>query len=183
MPIELALVVYDHQEGAELAYGAAKHKHRDSVWLREAAFVEMHHGGRVSFRGTFGDRYVSQEEIGDATGPNAAAGALTGGVVGGVFGPPGFVLGLIVGLMAGGRKDAEDAPEPQGEFFDQLRGELDHGQSAIILLAESSHVDEMLAALSGTDAKQVRHPVDEELVKSLEQSLPYVPPAKPGEYL
>lgn len=182
MAIEIALAVYDSPEGAERAYGRARSSGTDKAWLNEIAFVEMHHGGRIGMRGTFGDRYASIDEIGDINAAEMGAGALTGAVVGSFFGPAGFAGGLVVGGAAGGRKASEDSPIPQGALVDELRSDLKQGTSALVLLAASEVVNEMLETLDLDTDHVIRRELTEAEVAALLDSIPDVPVAKPGEF-
>lgn len=182
MPIEFALAVYDSPEGAEIAYGRARSSQTGDTWLNEIAFVEMHHNGRIGMRGTFGDRFANLDEIGDAEARAIGLGALTGAVVGSLFGPAGFAGGLVIGGAAAGRKDAEDDVPSSGELVEELRRDLKPGTSALILLAETEHVDEMVSTLNLESDHVIRRELTEEEVKTLEDSIAYVPVAKPGEF-
>src|ERR671912_309495 len=62
MTLDLALVVFDHVEGAERAYAAVQYSSREAPWVHELAFVEHHRHDRVVVRGTFAGRYVDLDE-------------------------------------------------------------------------------------------------------------------------
>ena len=89
MSLDLALMVFDHIEGAERAYADLLGASVGSALGHEIAFVEHHRHDRIVVRGTFAGRYVDVDEQGDVIGKRTAEGALTGAVVGVFFGPAG----------------------------------------------------------------------------------------------
>ena len=99
---ELAVLTFDHIEGAERAYADARGRANDAPWLREVVFVECHRHGRIVVRGTFAGHYLDVDDVADAIGHDTAVGAVAGAVVGLAFGPPGFAAGLVAGGIAGG---------------------------------------------------------------------------------
>ena len=91
---ELAVLTFDHIEGAERAYADARGRANDAPWLREVVFVECHRRGRIVVRGTFAGHYLDVDDVADAIGHDTAVGAAAGALVGLAFGPPGFAVGL-----------------------------------------------------------------------------------------
>jgi len=126
-------------------------------WAHEVSFVEHHRHDRIVVRGTFAGRYVDVDERGDVIGKRTGEGALTGAVVGALFGPPGFAVGLVAGGAAGGVSVADRAPHLHDAFLDEVRAEVPAKSSALLLLAAPEHVEAMIAALDGHDARLVRH--------------------------
>src|SRR4051812_30232783 len=111
---ELAVLTFDHIEGAERAYADARGRASDVSWLREIAFVECHRHGRIVVRGTFAGHYLDVDDVADAIGHDTAVGAGAGAVVGLALGPPGFALGPAPrGTPRGGHQAPAPAP-PRG---------------------------------------------------------------------
>ena len=52
MSLDLALMVFDHVEGAERAYADVLDASVDAPWVHEIAFVEHHRHDRIVVRGT-----------------------------------------------------------------------------------------------------------------------------------
>jgi hypothetical protein len=110
---ELAVLTFDHTEGAEHAYAEARGRANDAPWLREVAFVECHRHGRIVVRGTFAGHYLDVDDLADAMGHDTAVGAVAGAVVGLTFGPPGVAAGLVAGGTAGGLRESTHAPRSE----------------------------------------------------------------------
>ena len=49
--------------GAEHAYGEAQRQDRTASWLRDVAFVKVHHRGRIVVRGTFAGGYLDVDDV------------------------------------------------------------------------------------------------------------------------
>src|SRR5215218_2279991 len=124
MSLDLALMVFDHIEGAERAYAHVLETSGQPVWVHELAFVEHHRDDRVVVRGTFAGRYVDVDERGDVIGRRTAEGALTGAAAGFLFGPAGLAVGIIGGATAGRLSEAERAPQLHDAFLDDVRAEV-----------------------------------------------------------
>ena len=125
---ELAVLTFDHIEGAERAYADARGRANDAPWLREVVFVECHRHGRIVVRGTFAGHYLDVDDVADAIGHDTAVGAVAGAVVGLAFGPPGFAAGLVAGGIAGGvHESAAHTPQERGALFDEIRRDIPEG--------------------------------------------------------
>ena len=180
MSLDLALMVFDHVEGAERAYTHLPGASASGPWVHEIAFVEHHRHDRIVVRGTFAGRYVDIDEQGDAIGKRTAEGALTGAVVGGLFGPPGFAAGLVVGGTAGGLDEAAHVTHLHDAFLDDVRAEVPVKSSAIVLLASPDHVDSMVAAFEGQGGRLVRHHLTPQAAQALEDAVAGRPRAAPA---
>jgi uncharacterized membrane protein len=179
MSLDLALMVFDHVEGAERAYADVLDASVDAPWVHEVAFVEHHRHDRIVVRGTFAGRYVDVDDQGDVIGKRTAEGALTGAVVGFFFGPAGLAVGLVAGGTAGGRSEAKHGTHLHDAFLDDVRAEVPEKSSAVLLLASPEHVDAMVAAFEGRGGRLVRHHLSPEAAQTLEAAVvgsPRVPP-------
>ena len=170
MSLDLALMVFDHVEGAERAY-ADSGASVEAPWIHEIAFAEHHRHDRIVVRGTFAGRYVDVDEQGDLIGKRTAEGALTGAVVGALFGPPGFAVGLVAGGTVGGVSEADHVPHLHDAFLDEVRAEVPEKSSAVILLARPEHVDAMVAAFEGRGGRLVRHHLAAQAAQALESAV------------
>ena len=171
MSLDLALVVFDHIEGAERAYAGVLESSGKGPWVHELAFVEHHRHDRIVVRGTFAGRYVDVDERGDVIGKRTAEGALTGAAVGLFFGPAGLAAGMVAGGAAGGLREADHAPHLHDAFLDDVRAEVPVKSSALLLLASPEHVDAMVAAFEGRGGRLVRHHLSPEAAKALEDAV------------
>jgi uncharacterized membrane protein len=180
MRLDVALVGFPTQQGAVSAFSA---RSDDAPWRQEVAFVERHHNGRVSVRGTFAGHYVDVEESDHTSEPGTLEGALTGTLVGAIFGLgfPGAAFGLVVGGTVGALvgKPTEVETEPE-TLVDELRGAVATGGSAVVLLAAPQHVDAMLAALAGSGGEVTRRTLDADQSSELEKELKAAPMASSG---
>jgi uncharacterized membrane protein len=177
MSLDLALMIFDHIEGAERAYSDVIGASHDAPWVHEIAFVEHHRHDRIVVRGTFAGRYLDLDDQGDVIGKRTTEGALTGAVAGAFFGPAGFAAGLVAGGAAGGLSEADQAPHLHDALIDDVRSEVRQKSSAVLLLASPEHVDAMVAAFDGGDGRLVRHHLSPEEAQALELAVAGRPPA------
>jgi phage tail tape-measure protein len=146
MRLDVALVSFPAQHGAISAFAASPN---DAAWKQEVAFVERHHNGRMSVRGTFAGHYVDVDESDHTSEPGTVEGAMIGALVGAIFGlgPPGAAFGLVfggaVGAVVGKPTQVEAQPET---LVDELRAAVPKGGSAVVLLAAPEHVDALLVS-------------------------------------
>jgi len=176
--LDLAVMVFRHIDGADAAYADAYEVNKDATWLREAAVVEHHRHDRIEVRGTVAGHFVAADDQGDVVGKRALEGALTGGVVGLIFGPAGLAAGLAIGGTLGGVAQADSAPHAHTSFLDEVRADVPPKSSAIVLLAASSHVDDMVAALEGHKHSQLsRRRLSDDVARSLQDAVASSPEA------
>lgn len=183
MSLDLALICFKGESTAASVFGTVRDRvGSDAPWTSEVAIVEHLGHDRMSVRGTFAGRYVDIEETDHVSEPGAAEGALTGAVVGAIFGPPGLAAGLVLGGITGAEagKPTEVEPEPE-LLIDELRQAVPGGHSAIALLADPAHVDDLLSALGESDQIfVVRRALSAEQASSLIASVATDPPASRG---
>jgi uncharacterized membrane protein len=177
MPMDLAVLTFDHVEGAERAFANVRERVTDGRWVDEVAFVERRRHGRIVIRGTFAGRYLDVDDTGDALGRDTLIGTLTGALVGAAFGWFGFAAGLVAGGTIGGLVQAEHVPQLEGELFDELRADVPEGSSAVMLLAAPDHVDAMIAAFDGLGGRLVRRTLSDETLAALTAAAASSPPA------
>jgi uncharacterized membrane protein len=175
MSLQLALMVYDHVEGAERAYSDARDAMSGAPWLQEIAFAEHHHHDRIVVRGSFGGHYVDEDDKPDVIGKKTAEGALTGAVAGFAFGPVALAVGLVGGATAGAIAQSNPTPALHGAFFDEVRADVPENSSAIVLLAAEEHVQAMVVALGGSGGKLVLRLLTDEAADALEQAVASYP--------
>ena len=66
--LDLALMTFEHLEGAERAYTQVRDRAAGEPWLKEIAFVEHHGHDRLLVRGTVAEHYLDVDDHGDAIG-------------------------------------------------------------------------------------------------------------------
>src|SRR5204862_6811957 len=154
---ELAVLAFDHIEGAERAYAEARGRANDARWLREVVFVECHRHGRIVVRGTFAGHYLDVDDVADAIGHDTADGAVAGAVVGLAFGPPGFAASLVAGGTAGGLRESTRSPEERGALFDEIRRDIPERSSGLVELLSPDDSEALIAALHHRAVRVTRH--------------------------
>jgi uncharacterized membrane protein len=178
---DFALAVFNHTEGAERAYADAPKEARGIYWAQDVAFVEHHGHDRLVIRGTFAGHYVDADEYDAFIGPRTAEGAIAAGAAGLLFGPPGVAAGFVAGGIAGSISTEHSGPKLRSALFDKLRTEVPEGSSAIIQFAAPEHVDAMVEALAGHAGRLVRHHLDPDTARALEEAVATSPAAAGSE--
>jgi uncharacterized membrane protein len=175
---ELAVLTFDHIEGAERAYADARGRANDAAWLREVVFVECHRHRRVVVRGTFAGHYLDVDDVADAIGHDTAVGAVAGVVVGLAYGPPGFAVGLVAGGMTGGVHDsAVHTPEESGALFDEIRHDIPEGSSGIVALVSADDSAALIEALHERAVRLTHHRLSDAEAAALQAAVVQAPPA------
>ena len=175
---ELAVLTFDHIEGAERAYADARGRANDAPWLREVVFVECHRHGRIVVRGTFAGHYLDVDDVADAIGHDTAVGAVAGAVVGLAFGPPGFAAGLVVGGIAGGvHESAVHTPQESGALFDEIRRDIPEGSSGIVAFVSADDSAALIEALHERAVRLTHHRLSDSEAAALQAVVAQAPPA------
>jgi uncharacterized membrane protein len=175
---ELAVLTFDHIEGAERAYADARGRASDAPWLREVVFVESHRHDRIVVRGTFAGHYLDVDDVADAIGHDTAVGAVAGAVVGLAFGPPGFAAGLVAGGIAGGvHESAAHTPQERGALFDEIRRDIPEGSSGIVALVSAYDSAALIEALHERAVRLTHHRLTDTEAVALQAAVVQAPPA------
>ena len=175
---ELAVLTFDHIEGAERAYADARGRASDAPWLREVVFVESHRHGRIVVRGTFAGHYLDVDDVADAIGQDTVVGAAAGALVGLAFGPPGFAVGLVAGGVAGGvHETAAHTPEESGALFDEIRHDIPEGSSGIVALVSADDSAALIEALHERAIRLTHHRLSDAEAAALRAAVAQAPPA------
>jgi uncharacterized membrane protein len=96
---------------------------------------------------------------------------LAGGGAGLLFGPAGLAVGLVAGGVAGSVSTEHSGPKLRSALFDKLRAEVPEGSSAIIQFAPPGDVDAMIDALEAQGGRVVRHHLEPETARALEDAV------------
>jgi uncharacterized membrane protein len=173
---ELAVLTFDHIEGAERAYADARGRASDARWLREVVFVECHRHGRIVVRGTFAGHYLDVDDVADAIGHDTAVGAVAGAVVGLAFGPPGFAAFMVAGGIAGGvHESAVHTPQESGALFDEIRRDIPEGSSGIVALVSADDSAALIEALHERAVRLTHHRLSDTEAAALQAAVVQVP--------
>jgi uncharacterized membrane protein len=175
---ELAVLTFDHIEGAERAYADARGRANDPPWLRDVVLVECHRHGRIVVRGTFAGHYLDVDDVADAIGHDTAVGAAAGAVVGLAFGPPGFAVALVAGGIAGGvHQSAVRTPEENGALFDEIRRDIPERSSGIVALVSADDSAALIEALHERAVRLTHHRLSDAEAAALHAAVVQAPPA------
>lgn len=175
---ELAVLTFDHIEGAERAYADARGRANDASWLRDVVLVECHRHGRIVVRGTFAGHYLDVDDVADTIGHDTAVGAVAGAVVGLAFGPPGFAVGLVSGGIAGGvHESAVRTPEESGALFDEIRHDIPERSSGIVALVSADASAALIEALHERAVRLTHHRLSDAEAAALHAAVSQAPPA------
>jgi uncharacterized membrane protein len=175
---ELAVLTFDHIEGAERAYADARGRANDAPWLREVVFVECHRHGRIVVRGTFAGHYLDVDDVADAIGRDTAVGAVAGAVVGLAFGPPGLAAGFVAGGIAGSvHESAAHTPEESGALFDEIRRDIPEGSSGIVALVNADDSAALIDALHERAVRLTHHRLSDTEAAALQAAVVQAPMA------
>jgi uncharacterized membrane protein len=180
--LDAAIAQFDGEGTAVNQYAAAKQQ-GDPAWTQKVGFIERHHSGRLLMRGTFAGHYLDIDESDHVSQRGAGEGVVAGGLIGALLGPPGIAVGIVVGGLTG----AETGKEPDVEaepaaLAERLRDAVPKSSSAIVLIAEASDVDEMVAALGDSAHSMSRRTLTGEEEAGLQAALSETPRAQPGEF-
>ena len=182
--MDVGLATFSGVHGAERAFADARDRDPGAAWIADAAFVEVHRHGRIVVRGTLLGHYVDVDGLGDAMGPDTAAGAIVGAVAGLLLGPSAFAVGLVGGATAGGAVEASRITEPEGPAFDAVREQVPEGSSAVVVFADAGRIRAMYRALFAAADTFVHHrlsPADEAGLRSALADAPAATsPSTPG---
>jgi uncharacterized membrane protein len=175
---ELAVLTFDHIEGAERAYADARGRANDAPWMREVVFAECHRHRRIVVRGTFAGHYLDVDDVADAIGHDTAVGAVAGAVVGLAFGPPGFAAGLVAGGIAGGvHESAAHTPQESGALFDEIRRDIPEGSSGIVALVSADDSAALIEALHEHAVRLTHQRLSDADAAALQAAVAQAPPA------
>ena len=144
---------------------------------RKLLFRAWHRGMREMdlIMGRFADA-----AIGGRPGSVAAIGA----AIGLLAGPLGLAVGLTTGGTIGSQVGKPSEPDPEPEALaERLRVAVPRSASAIVLIADSSDVSEMIAAIGETNANVMRKALTPEEAAAVQASLSDSPAASAGPSL
>ncbi len=182
MDLDFALVIFRGVNSAAEAFAVARDRSgAGAPWAREVGFVEHHHDGHLVLRGTFAGHYVDADEALHISERGAAEGWGVGAIIGALLGPPGFAAGMVLGATIGSEvgRPSEVDTEPQ-LLADRLRAVVPRSGSAIVLIADPSDVDQLIAAVDESTARVTRRTLTPDEVAALQASLSASPAASPG---
>jgi uncharacterized membrane protein len=182
MELDFALVIFHGVNSAAEAFAVARDRSgATAAWAREVGFVEHHHDGHLVLRGTFAGHYVDVDEALHVSERGAAEGWGVGALIGALLGPPGFAAGMVLGATIGSEvgTPSEIDSEPQ-LLADRLRAVMPRSGSAIVLIADTNDVDDLLAAVDQSTAQVIRKTLTPDDAAALQASLSASPAASPG---
>jgi len=182
MPLDFALLTFSGVNSAVKAFDAARDRSGpDASWPSEVGFVEHHENGHVVLRGTFAGHYVDVDEALHTSGRGTEEGVAIGAVIGTlVSGPLGLAVGSVLGGTIGSQvgQASQHDPEP-GELVERLRSAVPRSASAIVVIADPHHVDDVIAAVGDSSGQLIRKTLTPEEAALTQASLSASPAASP----
>jgi hypothetical protein len=165
--MEICVLKFDDTHEAEDDLGPKLEQYGDSEpWIHEVAVVSRPLVGRIKISGTFLDHSLKYRE-GDLTKAAGDVGAYTGYVVSNFFGP---LLSPLAALE--GQAETEDVAADLEEDlfrFEDVKGKLPRGSSALVLVADPEICDRFEAMFRDNEPEVVRRELEPELRKRFDQ--------------
>jgi uncharacterized membrane protein len=157
-PIELILAVFPAEPLAFEALDDLKEGEEQGLLrLLSAAAVSKDPNGVT--------RVKDDQDL--SAGRGSLFGALVGGLVGLLGGPAGAVIGAAAGAATGGLVAGKTDLGFDDSFLDELKGALQPGSSALLLLVEERWGEEAAGELEGKGARLYRHAVRKDVLDRL----------------
>jgi uncharacterized membrane protein len=186
MAVDFALVSFEGVNSAVEAFALARGRSSAGArWTSEIGFVEHHENGHLVLRGTFAGHYVDVDEALHVSEHGTEEGLAAGAVIGTlVAGPLGLAVGTVTGGIIGSQvgEPSETDVEPE-QLAERLRAAVPRSSSAIVLIADASDADEMIAAIGEISGQVIRKALTPEEEAAVQASLSASPTASPGPSL
>jgi uncharacterized membrane protein len=179
-PLHVGAARFSGIDGAERAFAGARDREPGAAWIGDAAFVEVHHSGRIVVRGSVAGHYVDLDGLGDVIGRDTGIGAVVGAAVGLLLGPPAFAVGVVGGATVGGVVEASHISKPEGPAFDAIREQVPEGASAIVVVSDAERARAMTEALAIAAESVEHYPLTPAAEAELRSALAEAPPITPA---
>lgn len=180
-PHDVGVARFAGIDGAERAFADARDGDPRAAWLGDAAFVEVHRGGRIVVRGSVAGHYVDLDGERDPMGRETGIGAVAGGAAGLALGPSAVAIGLVGGAIFGGSIEAGELPRPEGPAFDAIREQVPEGASAVVVVSDAERVAAMGDALAGAADAIDRYRLSPAAEAELQSALAQAPPSSSAD--
>jgi uncharacterized membrane protein len=177
--MEICILKFDGKRSADDALEEVSDARANRMpWLNEVGVVSRPIIGRLTVRANYPDGETLLYKEGELAGKAGDIGAYTGYLLGNVSGPlRASLLALEASTEAG---DRVASVEKKLFHIDELKELLPRDSSALVLVADTSTCDDMVAAFSEYDPQIIRRNVATELQKRLstirDQSLQQLSP-------
>ena len=179
--LHVGIARFSGTDGAERAFADARDWDPAADWIDDAAFVEVHRGGRIVVRGSVAGHYVDLDGEGDVIGPDTRRGAFVGAALGLLFGPSAFAVGLVGGATVGGGVEASRVAEPECPVFDAIREQVPEGASAVVVVSDAERVAAMGESLAGAADAIDRYRLSPAAEAELQSALAQAPPSSSAD--
>lgn len=166
MSLVLGIVKFKGADRAQEVLDGYVASHPTDAWASQVGIIERHKLGRITVHSNYGVEWDGENA---ATAEGVGVGGMTGMLAGLIAGPIGVAAGGLLGGALGGIAAAAD--EMDQPLYDVIRGKLEKGSSAILLLADDRVVDKMLAELGPLGVDKMRRNVSNELRGRLDEAV------------
>ncbi|MBS2031982.1 MAG: DUF1269 domain-containing protein [Deltaproteobacteria bacterium] len=170
MALKLGVVIFDDADRAGEVLTGYRELHPSDEWAENVGVIERRKSGRIAMYGALGSD-VNWEEEGVEPLLGVSVGGMTGLLLGALAGPPGIAIGGAAGAAMGGLLGGVDEETVNGTMFDIIRGKLAKNSSALALLADDRHVDDLLSSTRRGAREVYEQPIRDELKGRLEEAL------------
>ncbi len=166
MALALGIVKFKGANRAKEVLDGYVAAHPRDGWANQAGIIERHKLGRISVHSNYG---VDWDGENAATAEGVGLGGMTGTLIGLIAGPIGAAAGGLLGGALGGIAAAAD--ETDQPLYNVIRGKLEKGTSAILLLADDDVIDKMLTELGPLGVDKMKRNVANELRGRLDEAV------------
>ena len=170
MALKLGVVIFEDADRAAEVLTGFKELHPADDWAENVGIIERRKSGRIAMYGALG-RDTNWTDEGAEALLGVSLGGTTGLLLGALAGPPGVAIGGAVGATIGGLLGGVDEETVNEKMFGVVRSKLTKNSSALVLLADARHVDDLLGSTRRGAREVYEQPIREELKGRLEEAL------------
>jgi uncharacterized membrane protein len=159
MKLALGIIKFNGSDRAQEVLEGYMATHPNDSWPFNAGIIVRHRTGRISVYQNYGFNWREEDE---APAAGLGIGAMTGMLIGALAGPAGMAVGGSLGAAYGGILGAVDQ-EDEEPLYEVIRGKMEKGSSAILLLADDEVVDKMFGAFEKLGVDSLRRSISDSL--------------------
>lgn len=159
MGLALGIIKFKGSDRAQEVLDGYLASHPSDSLPFNAGIIVRHRTGRISVYQNYG---FDWREEGDAPAAGLGIGAMTGMLIGVLAGPVGVAVGGSLGAAYGGILGAIDQDEDR-PLYEVIRGKMEKGTSAILLLADDDVIDKMFGAFEKLGIDSLRRSISDSL--------------------
>ena len=159
MGLALGVIKFNGSDRAQEVLDGYMASHGSESWPFNAGIIVRHKTGRISVYQNYGLDWREEDE---APAAGLGLGGMTGMLIGALAGPVGMAVGGSFGAAYGGILGEVDQEEEE-PLYEVIRGKMEKGTSAILLLADDEVVDKFFAAFEKLGSDSLRRSISDTL--------------------